>query len=942
MDNYQSYIHKSRYARWLEDKGRRETWDETVDRYINFFKDIHADNDFMRQAFEELRKGIYETDVMPSMRCLMTAGPALERDNVAAFNCAYMPIDNSRSLDELMYILLCGTGDGFSVEKHLVHKLPEVAEEFYETDTTIVVPDSKIGWTKSFRELINLLYAGQVPKWDTSRVRSAGSRLKTFGGRSSGPAPLEHLFEFTVELFRRSAGRRLTTLECHDLVCTVASIVVVGGVRRAALIGLSSPDDRSIAECKSIYDVDEYALVSEDEETWTYTITMKKHPSVRPTYRIVLKKEEHAFDKTELEINKKVGWWIIEPQRALANNSVCHEERPSFDEFLNEWKVLYDSKSGERGLFNRRASQNIAARNGRRDHTREFGTNPCLHPDSLIETVNGRVKIKDITEPTSVYTMDENGKLVIRRASASWVSKKDAPLLNITVASGKVVRCTPDHKIFIEGKGWVEAQDISIGDRVVHLVRNRRGASYSGVKLTTEGKRAYRMEHRLVWEGVNGPIPEGYDIHHIDGDTYNNDIDNLECLSHSDHASLTRYESANDHQVLGYRDACPGRHGSMWGFISSEPRKQKKIVPMPEELKSNLHQFATVVKIEDGGTSDVYDMTVGDTHNFIADFVVVHNCSEIILRPYQFCNLTEVVVRPTDSFEELSRKVRLAVRLGTLQATLTNFRYLRKIWRTNTEEEALLGVSFTGIYDHPILSGVQTKGSWFDHPKGVNDLDDILSRLRDIAIEENALWAKRLDINPAAAITCVKPSGTVSQLVDSASGIHARFAPYYIRRVRGDIKDPLTIAMKEAGYPYEEDVLNPQNLVFSFPQKAPKGSKTTEDLNAISQLDLWKKYQDSWCEHKPSITVYYKDGEFLEAGAWLWENFDEVSGISFLPRTDHSYKQAPYEEITESEYKEMVKSMETLKPIESLELNESEDNTSGSQTLACVGSSCEL
>jgi hypothetical protein len=562
----------------------------------------------------------------------------------------------------------------------------------------------------------------------------------------------------------------------------------------------------------------------------------------------------------------------------------------------------------------------------------------------LVETIHGRVKIKDITEGTYVYTM-EDGKLAIKPCSASWVSKKDAETLNITIASGKVVRCTPDHKIYIEGRGWIEAKDIRIGDKVVHLVRNRRGAAYSGVKLTTQDKRDFIMEHRLVWEAVNGPVPEGYDIHHIDGDTYNNDINNLECLTHADHSSITRYESENNHQVLGYRDNSPGRHGSMFGFVSSGERKKKVIVPMPDELKSNLHQYATVVKIEEGETTDVYDLTVQDTHNFIADFVVVHNCSEIILRPNQFCNLSEVVVRPDDSLETLKEKVRIATILGTLQATLTDFRYLRAIWKKNTEEEALLGVSLTGIMDHPFLSGVSPRMpehiiiSRQDPIHYVYSLEGVLKELKEVAIETNKVWAEALGINQSTAITCVKPSGTVSQLVDSASGIHARFAPYYIRRVRADMRDPLCGVLEAAGVPSEFDVTSPTTKVFSFPKKAPEGAIYAKDETGMSQLRLWDTYQKHWCEHKPSITVYYRDKEFLEIGQWMYNNFDSVSGVSFLPYSEHTYEQAPYEEITEEEYNKMMEGFPTEFP---WDITEASDQTEGAQTLACVGGSCEL
>ena len=575
MDQYQQYIHKSRYARYLDDENRRETWEETVMRYVSFWG-----NELSTEDKGELYTAILNMEVMPSMRCMMTAGPALARDNVAGFNCSYLPIDSPRSFDELMYILLNGTGVGFSVERDYVNQLPEVADSFHDTESTIVVSDSKIGWASSFRELISLLYAGKIPKCDLTRVRPAGARLKTFGGRASGPQPLADLFNFSVEMFKGAAGRKLTSLECHDLVCKIADIVVVGGVRRSALISLSNVTDNRMANAKN------------------------------------------------------GEWYITNGQRALANNSAVYSERPDFDTYSSEMKRLYESKSGERGIFSRVAAQKVAAKNERRDATHKFGTNPC---------------------------------------------------------------------------------------------------------------------------------------------------------------------------------------------------------------------------------------------------------SEIILRPYQFCNLSEVIVRPNDTEDTLKYKVKIATILGTLQATMTDFRYLRNIWKKNTEEEALLGVSLTGIMDCKFTNG-STAG-----------LDKLLDTLRQVAIDTNKEWAKKLGINQSAAITCVKPSGTVSQLTDSASGIHPRFSEYYVRTVRADKKDPLATAMIEAGFPHEEDIMNNSNWVFSFPQKAPSKAVTVEDMGAMEQLKLWKTYQDHWCEHKPSMTCYYNDDNFFSVCQWIWENFDSVSGISFLPEADHVYKQAPYQ-----------------------------------------------
>ncbi len=685
--DYQTYIHQSRYARWLPEEGRREKWDETVQRLMEFWTERFDEEQLDAETVQELYNSILNLETMPSMRALMTAGEALERDNVAGFNCSYLPMEHQRCFDELAYVLLCGTGVGFSVEREFTSKLSDVAEEFHETDTTIVVPDSKVGWAKSYRQLVSLLYAGEVPKWDTSKVRGAGEPLKTFGGRASGPEPLIDLFQFTIEVFRNAAGRKLSSLEVHDLVCKVASVIVVGGVRRSALISLSDPDDRMMATCKSYFDVDQYSLINEDDTHWHYSITMKKGQATRPTYTIKLSKAGASFDKSELETKKKIGWWVVEPQRALANNSACYEDKPGFQEFYSEMGDLYASYSGERGMFSRSAARTISERNGRRVIVSGYGTNPC---------------------------------------------------------------------------------------------------------------------------------------------------------------------------------------------------------------------------------------------------------SEIILRPFQFCNLSEVVVRAEDTLDTLKEKVRKATILGTLQATLTDFRYLRSIWKKNTEEEALLGVSLTGIMDHLTLSGGSREES------GEELLAYWLQEMKQVAIDTNKEWAEKLGINQSAAITCVKPSGTVSQLVDSASGIHPRFSKYYIRTVRADAKDPLAMYMESAGFPVEPESTNPDVRVFSFPVASPKNSVTVSEVGAMEQLRTWKIYQDHWCEHKPSITVYYTDDEFLEVASWMWKNFDEVSGISLLPYSEHTYKQAPYQECTEENYLALLAHIPEFDLEAASEYEEGVDSTTGSQELACVGGACEL
>jgi len=575
----------------------------------------------------ELRTAIINMEVMPSMRSLMTAGDALERDNTAGYNCSYLPVDDPKSFDEAMYILLCGTGVGFSVERQYVSKMPEVPDHLFDSETTVIVKDSKEGWAKALRQVVALLFSGEIPKWDVSRVRPAGARLKTFGGRASGPGPLEELFKFVIKTFKGAVGRKLTSIECHDIMCKIGEVVVVGGVRRSAMISLSNlSDDRM----------------------------------------------RHA---------KAGAWWEANGQRALANNSACYTEKPDVGQFMQEWNSLYESKSGERGIFNREASQKQAALNGRRDPNFEFGTNPC---------------------------------------------------------------------------------------------------------------------------------------------------------------------------------------------------------------------------------------------------------SEIILRPYQFCNLTETVVRAEDTVEDLVRKTRLASILGTLQSTLTHFPYLRKVWQKNTEEERLLGVSLTGILDSALLNDP-------DSP----DLPALLEKLRAEAVEANKDWAEKLGIPQSAAITCVKPSGTVSQLVDSASGIHTRHDHYYIRRVRGDNKDPLTQHLIAAGIPAEPDVMKPDSTtVFSFPKKAPEGALVRSDLTAMQHLKLWLMFQRHWCEHKPSVTISVMEHEWPEVGAWVWKHFDEISGVSFLPYDGGSYRQAPYETCGEGVYTKALAAMP--KDIDWDNLVEVDDNVEGTQTLACTAGGCEI
>jgi len=631
---YENFIALSRYARWLSEENRRETWGETVDRYFDFMLNhLFKEHSYEPESklIEELKLAVFNRNVMPSMRSVMTAGAALDRDHVAGYNCSFVPVDSPRSFDETMYILMCGTGVGFSVEYKYVNKLPAVPEAFEKSTTTILVEDSKQGWAKAYRELLALLWSGQIPAIDVSKVRPAGARLKTMGGRSSGPQPLVNLFDFTIAKFKSAAGRNLKPIEAHDIMCKIGEVVVVGGVRRSAMISLSNINDIEMAAAKS------------------------------------------------------GNWWENNTQRSLSNNSVAYSRKPDMEQFIAEWKSLYDSKSGERGIYNVAAAQAQAAKYGRRDPDIHYGTNPC---------------------------------------------------------------------------------------------------------------------------------------------------------------------------------------------------------------------------------------------------------SEIILRPYQFCNLSEVVLRENDTKKDIERKVELATILGTWQSTLTDFKYLRKIWKDNTEEERLLGVSLTGQFGHKFMSGKEDLVS----------LEAFLMTLRESARAKNKDEAGKIGIPESAAITCVKPSGTVSQLVGVSSGMHAWHSPYYIRTVRGSKGDPISTFLKEVGIPVEDDVMKPnETYVFSFPVKAPEGAIVRNDLTAIEHLNIWLVYQRAWCEHKPSITVSVKEDEWMEVGAWVYKNFDEVSGISFLPHSDHSYKQAPYQEVTKEDYESLVAKMPKEIRWEDLSFYETEDGTSGTQTLACTSDgNCEI
>lgn len=944
---YQSFIHKSRYARWLPKENRREEWEETVDRYLDFF-----DDKLDTKTKHELRTAILTLEVMPSMRCLMTAGEALSKDNVAGYNCAFVAVDHPRVFDEILYVLMCGTGVGFSVERQFVSKLSEIAEEFHPTETVIEVADSKIGWAKGLKQLISLLWQGEVPKWDLTKLRPAGAPLKTFGGRSSGPEPLNDLFKFTVDMFKKAKGRKLSSLECHDLVCKIADIVVVGGVRRSALISLSNVSDDRMRGAKT------------------------------------------------------GQWWVENPQRALANNSACYNEKPEFEVFLNEWKALYESKCGERGIFSRYGAKKIVAKSGRRDPDYEWGCNPCCFTkDMQLLTLDGYQDIGGLVYEDSVELVNKDGTVTTGKVWSSGI--KPVVSLNFSARLQKdSITCTPDH-VFMLSDGTECAAENTRGKRLMpyYYIKDEfvseevlagfilgdgslnrlnsdrhRGLEVYFGKKDGDVAKLFGQEAGSVWYSNEAyEVAKKYNLEasiigHRGGPQDPKLLTGLFSANGSVIAAgRVALKSIDKMQILDVQSMLKMDYGISSHITTNKAKKVKfsngeylckesydlniaeyeslltfaSMISFVQEYKREalekviLKRAPYVESVKECGEEEVFDFTEPETHWGVVNGVVVHN-SEILLRPSgQMCNLSEVVVREYDTFETLKNKVRLATILGTLQSSLVDFRYLRSIWRKNTEEEALLGVSLTGIMDHPVLSTkVNVKDSTAFN--GFADLDDLLDKLKLVSIDTNGIWAKKIGVNPSTAITCVKPSGTVSQLVDSASGIHTRYSKHYIRRVRIDAKDPLCQFMIDKGFPHEQDVMNSATMVFSFPTAAPKGCVDRNGFTAIEQLELWKTYQEAWCEHKPSITVYYKDDEFFEVGAWVWKNFDYISGVSFLPYSDHTYQQAPYEEIDEQTYTTMLEAMPSDTDWSMLGEFEKEDSTVGSQTYACSGNSCEL
>lgn len=932
---YQEVIYKSRYAKWRDDLGRREHWPETVDRYFNFFEEhLQKKCKFIltKALRKELEDAVLNLEVMPSMRALMTAGPALERCNVAGYNCSYVAIDNVRAFDEILYVLMCGTGVGFSVEHKDVDKLPIINEHFEDSSTVIVVDDSKQGWAKGLRELIAMLYVGQIPTWDLSKLRPAGARLKTFGGRSSGPEPLNDLFKFVVNKLTTASGRRLTALECHDIVCKIGEVVVVGGVRRSALISLSNLNDRAMQESKS------------------------------------------------------GRWWELEGQRALANNSAVYSRIPDVTTFIEEWNSLIKSQSGERGIFNRQAAIHQVAKSGRRDITYRFGTNPCVPGDTLILTNKGHIPIIECVDKETVIW---NGD---KWSNVTPFSTGYNETVIVNLSNNTNLRCTPYHKFILDNGKRVDAQDLVNGDKlakfdmpIIDEGEEYAIDAYSQGFYSGDGNAGYTFSY--VYKGKYGCIPR------LIGDTLHKEVNNHRtwkhgamldkafvpingskeyclnwlagicdsdgCITHNTNSVCIQIDSIdrvfldsirlmlsrlgcqaniNKAKIEGQRSMPNGNGGYSlyqcqqgWrllitamdvSVLKSLGFKTERLDISKSSPQRDARRFVRVVSVEEFEPCETYCFTEPFNNSGTFNGIVTAQCGEILLRPNEFCNLTEVIIREADTQETLTNKVRIATILGTFQSSLTDFKYLRKVWKENVEEERLLGVSLTGIFDN--------KTNW--------DLDT----LKQHSILINKEYAKVLDIPQSVAITCVKPSGTVSQLVDSSSGIHPRHSMYYIRTIRADYKDPLTKFLIDSGIPNEPDVTKPlDTVVFSFPQKAPLYAKVRDKLTAIEHLKVWLKFKQLWCEHNPSVTISVKPDEWLDVGAWVYKNFDEVLGISFLPHTEHTYKQAPYQDCTKEQYEELVAKMPIINWDKLMDY-EKEDNTISQQTLACVGNSCEI
>ena len=1026
-DPYRGFIAKSKYNRWLEEEGRRETWVESVNRYVDWMVDYQKKRgvETPKDLVEDIRHAITYQHVMPSMRALMTAGPALEKNHIASFNCAFTAVDSVRAFDEALIILMHSTGLGYSVENKYINKLPEVAESFHKTTTVVKVEDSKEGWAKALKEWLALLWSGQIPTYDVSKVRPKGARLKTFGGQASGPQPLVDLFEFTKDLLINSSGRRITNLEAHDIMCKIAEVVVVGSVRRSALISLSDLGSRDLAEAKS------------------------------------------------------GAWWVHNPQRAMANNSAVYTKRPNMETFFREWKTLYDSKSGERGIFNLDAIRKHVDKAGRRDSSLLAGVNPCLTGDSMLMTDTGWVSFYDaylLEDPQNImvdgrvsYSPSSDGKEhpenwkvnlavkhapTVMKASKVFLTQKDADIVKVTTSSGFEVRLTPDHLVATK-KGMKEAGQLTPEDKIL-ITRGAYPSQEASLPSTREEEDGFLMgliagdgtfsvgkiteiAHIDLWnedreiatmllEWITRRFSEYRDVYKSGGNrpftpfsvTENAERAKLR-ISSSFLAAYLRgeygFSKASKHVVppllvanatsaqarqyvsgLAFADGTVNKYnkvgsssiriaqsnrgmlqdvqrialsngmfaalysrrpaGSMTvggsSFATKEnfelifmasayeftkyigfgpSRKQALAESMFTKPSRKQASYTTVVSVDADGIEDVYCLKEDERRILSANGITMRRCGEINLRDKEFCNLTEVILAGTDTKNEILEKIRIATILGTWQASLTDFKYLRKKWADNVREEALLGVSMTGIFGNQLMNGHE----------GLESLAQLLDEAREFSVVVNKEEAARIGINQAAAISCTKPSGSVSQLTGTSSGIHPWYAHKYARRVRGNNHDPLVRLMKDAGVPNEPELNKPlDTTVFTFPLQAPEGSVVGDDITAIEHLELWRTYRNHWTEHNPSVTITVREDEWLEVGAYVYKHFDEMSGVSFLPDAgNHTYQQAPFEKLDDEAFQALVDSSVPI-PWDKLGIYELEDATTGTQELACVAGACEV
>lgn len=1095
MNIYQQFIAKSKYARYLDDKKRREHWPETVDRYFDYF-DKKAEADIPKEVTEELKSAVLNLDVMPSMRLLMTAGKAHEKSHVASFNCSFVPIDDIKAFDEIMYVLMAGTGVGFSVENAHVDKLPEVPDQLFNSDTTIVVSDSKEGWAKGLRQLIALLYSGEIPKWDFSKIRPAGARLKTFGGRASGPGPLDNLFNFCVDIFKRAKGRKLTSLECHDIVCKIAEVVIVGSVRRCLPAGtrINTPsgfkciEDLKVgdlvksefgqykrvlaSECvgeklvfkietdsavvfstqehrwaifknkgeqafqfkelKDIVPGEDYLVFVDDSSSKTKSETLN-HKAHHPVYIKDIKEQglELCYDiqveETEsfcvedllthnsalislsdlndkrLREAKTGEWWRNNPQRALSNNSASYHSKPEIGDFMDEWVSIYKSHSGERGIFNHYAIKKHLDKLGRK-YVKELGSNPCLPETATILTPEGIKQLKDVKIGDTIWSGQRWTAVTNKQCTGV------KPVYAYETSAGIFVG-TENHRVFENGKR-VEVQEANsidialpkkqeysftsipnyvlagllLGDGSYHKASDNillnigtKDTDYleeEGLSSLIESApyygKIYKVSNELItkddlvktylrnvpeWvfkSSVNEQFSFLRGLYSANGSVVGGRITlkqtskllirSIQLLLNS--LGIRSYITINKPKEVKFKNGyylCKQSYDlnignledkkyfySNIGFIQKyKQKKLKELVSRSgKNAQKNTYQIADRFYM---GVMEVFDITVeAEEHSFWTNGLLVSNCSEIILNSNQFCNLTTVVVKPTDTFDEIKNKIKLATILGTYQAKFVDFPYLRKIWRKQTESEALLGVSMTGIFDNPLLSDLKDP-----------ELPNRLEELKKIARETNEYWAPIFNVNVSAAITCIKPEGTTSQLCNVSSGLHGQHSKYYFRTIRSDNKDPLTKFLKDNGVYSEPCVHYSENTtIFYFGKKAPPHSILREDLTAVEHLELWLLYQRHYCEHKPSVTINVKEHEWLEVGAWVYKNWDEMTGVSFLPYDGGTYKQAPYQEIDEETYNKFIETQPSTLDWDLL--IEHDDNVEGVQQLSCTSGQCEL